>query len=628
MEWTNLLKAQQFDFIQRLQSKYLLNCEIKGQHSELTVIGGDSLSHLRDFCWEMVKKYRPNDPKNYFINNMKGKLGEEVIKTRLAEFVTEVDYETKVNGDGKVDFTLTSDSSIGIQVKARYGRFDTVKWSITQEEISKNAILVCILIQEEISEAQPIYNLILAGFIPTNMIVLTDAKASLNIENLLYAGGLYSYLENLISCKKNSKLEQGVECHPNKEVATQDANSFVNNYTNNQFAKLAIEYFNLANSYHKQKQYQTATTYYNQALELNPYFVDGYFWRGLSFYENQDYQLAIQDFDTVILMKPDEYKAYNNRGLTLYALNDKQKAIEDFKYSISILKKSSALTYYYSGITRDALGEIQEAIKDYTESIKLNPHFYIFYLERGTSRSNLGDTQGGIDDYSEAIRIHPNCDNAYYLRGIKHFKIGDKNKAIYDYTQAININNKNYEYYLNRAYARYAIGDKEGSIADYTDAISLNPHLAVAFAKRGTARYKLRDIKGAIKDYTSAINIDYKDSITYFNRSFAYYKIGDMQRAVNDYNQALKLNPKLAASKQARKLKKLLYSSNNLEKINNHQLESMINHSDEEDEDDYDNLSINTNSYTEYYDRDLDYGYLEDLDNDDYYYYFKGCREL
>lgn len=93
MEWTTPLVAQQVDFIQRLKSFHLLHCDIEGQHSELTTISGERLKLLRDFCWDMVKKYKPYDPKNYFIINMKGKLGEEVVKARLADFVTEVDYE-------------------------------------------------------------------------------------------------------------------------------------------------------------------------------------------------------------------------------------------------------------------------------------------------------------------------------------------------------------------------------------------------------------------------------------------------------------------------------------------------------------------------------------------------------
>ncbi|MEH2399911.1 tetratricopeptide repeat protein [Nostoc sp.] len=626
MDWITLLKAQQFDFLQRLKSGYLFNCNIEGQHSELTVISGENLDQLRDFCWEMVRRYRSNDPKNCFINNMKGKLAEEVIKTRLSDLVTEVDYETRINGDGKIDFTLTADSSIGIQVKARHGSFDTVQWSISKEEINKNAVLVCILIQEKVSEAQSVYNLILAGFLPTNMIVLKDNKGVLDIETLMYSGGLRSYLENLILYPNNAKAEEKVKSS-SIEVDKTSCNEPVNSYTGNQFAKLVLEYFNLANSYYKQNQYESAVSYYNKVLELNPYFVDAYFGRGISFYVIKDYQKAIQDFNSIIFINPNEYKVYSNRGLALFAINNINEAIQDFTNSISILTSHTALAYYYRGVTNNAVGKFQQAIEDYTQSITINPNFDMSYLERGIARSSIRDRQGAINDYTQAIKINPKCDNVYFLRGVNYFKIGHKNEAIHDYTQAININDKNDEYYLNCGYARYTVGDKEGSIEDYTHTISINPNLAVAFTKRGTAHYKLGDIKGAIKDYTSAIKLNQKDSITYLNRSFCYYKTGNTKLAINDYNQALNFSSKLANSRQAHKLKNLLYPSNNLQLVNNTNLELLIPPNDE-NEDEYDDSYININNSSEYQDRQLDYGYLEDLDNDDYYYYFKGCSDL
>ncbi|MEH2071330.1 MAG: tetratricopeptide repeat protein [Nostoc sp.] len=134
------------------------------------------------------------------------------------------------------------------------------------------------------------------------------------------------------------------------------------------------------------------------------------------------------------------------------------------------------------------------------------------------------------------------------------------------------------------------------------------------------------DIKGAINDYTSAISINKQNGITYFNRSFCYYKINNIKEAIDDYNQALKLSYKLINSKQARKLKELLYPPNKLELTKTNNLE-LINHYHDENEDEPNEIYVH-NDYSEYEDRQLDYGYLEDLDNDDYYYYFKGCREL
>ncbi|WP_157750080.1 tetratricopeptide repeat protein, partial [Dolichospermum compactum] len=313
MDWTTPLKAQQTDFIQRLKSAKLLHCDEKVQHSELTIISGKRLDQFRDFCWEMAEKYRRTSRvaiRDVFINNMKGKLAEEVVKSRLADFVTEVDYEKRVGGDGKVDFTLTSDSSIGIQVKARNGNFDNIQWSISREEIEKNAVLLCILIQEEVSEAQAEYNLILAGFLPTNMIKSNTGKVLVGIDELLYSGGLRSYLESLTSSEADEYMRLGKECY-------------------------------------EKKDYQGAIAYYTQVLELkqnneDAYFYnedneDAYFYIAKARYKLRDHHGAIDDYSQAIripLTVPKSFVKYMSLGKECLEQEDYQGAFDYYTQAL------------------------------------------------------------------------------------------------------------------------------------------------------------------------------------------------------------------------------------------------------------------------------------------------------
>ncbi|WP_300001280.1 tetratricopeptide repeat protein, partial [Anabaena sp. AL09] len=286
MDWTTILKAQQTDFIQRLKSGDLLHCEKEGQHSELTVISGERLKQLRDFCWEMANKFKQqSDVKNIFFNNMKGKLGEEVVKICLGDFVTEVDYEKYSSGDGKIDFTLTSDSSVGIQVKTRYGYFDKVQWTIDREEIEKNAVLVCILCQEEFSDTEKEYRFIMAGFLPTNMIQYAFNEAILGIDELLYPGGLRGYLDSLVSYDADKYISLGDEC-----LDKQDYEGAILNYRH------AL-----------QLRANEAITYYESDAII-------YYKRGNAHFELGDNQNAIDDYTQAIKINPNNAIVYNNRG--------------------------------------------------------------------------------------------------------------------------------------------------------------------------------------------------------------------------------------------------------------------------------------------------------------------------
>ncbi len=117
------LKTQQDNFIERLQTglNSLFTFEQAGKFGEKKTISGEELVNSREFCWQMVKKYRTSEPQEIFKNNLKGKIGEEVVKKCLGKLVTDVNYEITEGGDGKIDFTLDSKGLIGgIQVKTRY----------------------------------------------------------------------------------------------------------------------------------------------------------------------------------------------------------------------------------------------------------------------------------------------------------------------------------------------------------------------------------------------------------------------------------------------------------------------------------------------------------------------------
>ncbi|MEH2320542.1 tetratricopeptide repeat protein [Nostoc sp.] len=511
MDWITLLRSLQSDFIKRLTSGCLLHCETEGQYSELTIISGERLKALREFCWQMAEKYKRVSPvRDVFISYLKGKLGEEVVKERLADFITEVDYEKRFGGDGNIDFTLTSEPSIGIEVKSRHGSIDRVRWSISSEEVEKNAVVVCILIQEDVSEAQSEYHLFLAGFLPTQMIKLKTGKISFGIEQLLYGGGLWCYLEQLQSSINNSYKQQlpiykylpKPETPPkptNNQVLKSSFKPEVDNYLQYRDKDLNILYVRLGDECFEKGEYTNAIANYNQALEVNQGDVDLYYKRGLAHYQIGDYEAAIADYSQAIQTNIHDAKSYNKRGLAL-----------------------------------SQVGRLEEAINDYTQAIRINPNVAVAYKNRAEARSNVGDNQGAIEDYTQAIKINPHYADTYKNRGIARYLLGSQP----GFPQAIKINPKDAIAYKKRGNARSDLGDFEGAIEDYTQAIQINPNYVDAYYNRGNARSDLGDFEGAIEDYTQAIQINSNYADAYYNRGNIRLEIADKQGAIEDFQKA------------------------------------------------------------------------------------------
>ncbi|WGV25919.1 tetratricopeptide repeat protein [Halotia branconii] len=501
MDWITLLRSLQSDFVKRLKTGCLLHCETEGQYSELTIISGERLKVLRQFCWLMAEKYKRVSPvRDVFISYLKGKLGEEVVKERLAELITEVDYEKRFGGDGKIDFTLTADPFIGIEVKSRHGSIDQVKWSVSSEEVAKNAVIVCILIQEEVSEAQSEYHLFLAGFLPTRMIKLKTGRISFGIDQLLYGGGLWCYLEqcqsSITSRQETLSCQDVLQPQSLSILSTNQLNKstfYIN--TNKDF-----HYQSLGDECLKKGQYKAAIANYNQVLKFNFNNTDIYYKRGLAYYNLGDYEKAIADYSQAIKLNLKDAKSYNKRGLARYQL-----------------------------------GNYQEAIEDYTQAIAINPHGAIAYKNRAEARSFLGDNQGAIEDYTQAIKIDPQYANIHKNQGIARYFL----RYQQGFTQAIKSNPDNAEAYKNRGNARFDLGDYAGAIDDYTQAIQINPNYADVHYNRGNANYELGNLPSAIDDYTQTLKINPNYADAYYNRGTIYDQMKDHQGAIEDFQKAV-----------------------------------------------------------------------------------------
>ncbi len=210
MDWTTSLKSQQVDFIARLNHDptTLLHCPIPGVHSEVVAIADERLKKIWAFCRKtLVESTLPSVAPSMSVRQMLGEqlpleLAIEAIAIILAEKVTKVDPKERQSIKRSLNFCLKDTTGktqaiFGIQVKVAQDIPQQAQWQINLEEINQNVVVICVLLPKDVKTSDTEHRPILVGFLPTEPIKTAQESATLKLPDLLYMGGLVSYLESL-----------------------------------------------------------------------------------------------------------------------------------------------------------------------------------------------------------------------------------------------------------------------------------------------------------------------------------------------------------------------------------------------------------------------------------------------
>jgi len=196
---------------------------------------------------------------------------------------------------------------------------------------------------------------------------------------------------------------------------------------------------------------QKAIEYLNNAILLEPNYVEAYLGRGLAYSDLGQYQRAIVDYDEAIRLAPDDPKAYFGRALANDDLGQYQRAIEDYSVAIR-LKPDFQIVYYFRGLAYKKLDQHKLAVDDFTESLRLSPT-YSGYYARGYSYSKLNQFEYAIEDFSKTILLKTDHAQAYNSRGLLYIVQNKKRLGCLDLQKACDLGEcKGLEYSKSKGY--------------------------------------------------------------------------------------------------------------------------------------------------------------------------------
>ncbi len=166
------------------------------------------------------------------------------------------------------------------------------------------------------------------------------------------------------------------------------------------------EVYNLAETYRKQQQWQSAILAFERAIELKPDFF--WSWHHLAdvLTKLQKWQLAVEAYNRAVEIDPQFFWSWHNLADALTKLQQWQPAVEAYNRAVEIDPE-----FFWSWHNlADVLIKLQDwdqAIAIYLQAIQLKPDHQLVYQKLGLAFKQRGNLAVSIQNYRQIIQSPP-----------------------------------------------------------------------------------------------------------------------------------------------------------------------------------------------------------------------------
>ena len=297
------------------------------------------------------------------------------------------------------------------------------------------------------------------------------------------------------------------------------------------------------------KQREKSTRDYDEAIRLNPAFVEAYYNRGLNYRELKQFDKAIADFSETIRLNPRYARAHLHRGSIYLHQRKFEQANKDYDAVVAEIEQLEPeirhSAYFNRAIVYGQKRQYNLAIRDSTSAIQLKPKYANAYHNRGAFYYDIGEFDKTIADLSEAIRLDPRGATTFHGRAAVYEDIDQFDKAMADYDRVLRIAPKDADDYAVQGVAYFRKGSYKEAASAVQKALQLSPGNDFAMGRLAWLRAtcpdaSMRNGKEAIRMSIKACELSKWREPRYIAAlAAAYAEMGDFDKAVKFQTQAI-----------------------------------------------------------------------------------------
>jgi len=224
-------------------------------------------------------------------------------------------------------------------------------------------------------------------------------------------------------------------------------------------------------SFYKKNDYQSAITFFTEAIINNQDQAKSYMLRGAAKAYAKDLFNALSDLDSSKLLDSTNYKLYYHYGRAYLLSGFSDQALNFFLKANSMNSLDSDV-HNNLGIIYTKNGDFDKSITEETIAISIDSTKADYFANRGWAKFQLKQFDIALSDFNKALVIKPN-ETIRANRGMCYFEMREFRSAINDFTQVINASPNSRDIIYQRGLAFKKINEKTSACADLAKSLEL-----------------------------------------------------------------------------------------------------------------------------------------------------------
>lgn len=303
-------------------------------------------------------------------------------------------------------------------------------------------------------------------------------------------------------------------------------------------------HFNLALIYSRIGKLDSAADELKTVIELKPDYIEAYLALGVLYELKKDPQTGTSYYEEALKIDPLNEKVYRHLGSVYYQQKRVGEAIRQYQYLLKIYPKNLdgyvELSYIY--LSEKKPEEAMEVLKT-AEDLGLESERFL--LACGFAKSAVKDYEGAIGYYEKVIKGDPDNARGHFYLGAAYERTGRKDKATTEFRRCIELDPKFADAYnyLGYMFAEEGINLDE-AISLIRKALEFDSENGAYIDSLGWAYFKKGLIDKALVELERAVQFVEDDAVIHEHLGDVYYRKGQIDKAGEAWKRSLELDPK------------------------------------------------------------------------------------